>query len=61
MDKAAIRRSVEELRGRVLSIQGLLAALVTDGYLEWTDASAVAKRYRQHFSHARVPIWWPVG
>jgi hypothetical protein len=61
MDKAAIRRAVEELRGRVLSLQGLLAALVTDGYLEWADASLVAARYRQHFSHARVPIWWPVG
>jgi hypothetical protein len=38
-----------------------LAALVTDGYLESADARAVATRYRQHSSHARVPIWWPVG
>ena len=61
MDKAAIRRAVEELRGRVLSFQGLLASLVTGGYLEWADATAIAARYRQLFSHARLPIWWPAG
>jgi hypothetical protein len=61
MDKAAIRRAVEELRGRVLSFQGMLGALVADRYLEWADANAVAARYRQLFSHARMPVWWRTG
>lgn len=58
-DKAALRRGVEELRGRVLSFHGLLGALVSDGHLDWKEASAMAARYRRQYSHARLPVWWP--
>jgi len=58
-DKAALRRAVEELRGRVLSFHGLIGELVDGGHLSWERARAVASRYRRQFTHARPPLWWP--
>jgi hypothetical protein len=60
MDKAALRRAVEELRGRVLSFQGFIGALMTDGLLDLPEANAIVARYRKQYVHARVPVWWPV-
>lgn len=57
-DKAAVRRGVEELRGRVLSFHGFVGELVSRGHVGWAEARAMAVRYRRRYSHARVPIWW---
>lgn len=58
-DKMALRRAVEELRGRVLSFHGLLDVLVSTGRLDRKEASGMAARYRRQYSHARLPVWWP--
>lgn len=58
-DKAALRRGVEELRGRVLSFHGFVGELVARGHLNWTEARALAVRYRRQYGHARIPVWWP--
>jgi hypothetical protein len=58
-DKAALRRAVEELRGRVLSFHGLVGALVDRGHVAWDEARGLAARYRRTYSHARTPVWWP--
>lgn len=58
-DKAAVRRSIEELRGRVLSFHGLVGELVTRGHVSWGEARIMASRYRRQYNHARIPVWWP--
>ncbi len=58
-DKAALRRGVEELRGRVLSFHGFVGELVARGHLNWTEARTLAARYRRQYGHARIPVWWP--
>jgi len=58
-DKAAIRRAIEELRGRVLSFHGLVGELVDRGHVSWGEARAMASRYRRQYNHARIPVWWP--
>jgi hypothetical protein len=58
-DKAALRRGVEELRGRVLSFHGFVGELVDRRYIDWADARAMAAKYRRQYVHARVPVWWP--
>jgi hypothetical protein len=60
-DKAALRRAVEELRGRVLSFHGFVGELVDRGHFSWDEARSVAARYRRKYSHARTPVWWPEG
>jgi len=60
-DKAALRRAVEELRGRVLSFHGLVGELVERGHVTWADARTMSTKYRRQFNHARVPIWWVEG
>ncbi len=55
-DKGAIRRGVEELRGRVM---GFLGELVERGILTWPEAHTAAAKYRRQYNHARVPVWWP--
>jgi hypothetical protein len=57
-DKAALRRGIEELRGRVLSFHGLVGELVGRGHVSWMEARAMATRYRRQYNHARVPVWW---
>jgi hypothetical protein len=57
-DKAALRRAVEELRGRVLSFHGLVGELVERGHVTWAEARTMSTKYRRQFNHARVPIWW---
>jgi len=58
-DRAAVRRGIEELRGRVLSFHGLVGELVDRGHVSWPEARAMANRYRRQYNHARIPIWWP--
>jgi hypothetical protein len=59
LDKAALRRAVEELRGRVLSFHGVVGELAERGHVTWAEARAIAMKYRRQFNHARVPVWWP--
>jgi len=58
-DKAAVRRGIEELRGRVLSFHGLVGDLVGRGHVSWAEARTMATRYRRQYDHARIPVWWP--
>ncbi len=57
-DKAAVRRGIEELRGRVLSFHGLVGELVDRGHVSWAEARTMATRYRRQYNHARIPVWW---
>jgi hypothetical protein len=59
LDKAALRRAVEELRGRVLSFHGVVGELAERGHVTWAEARTMSTKYRRQFNHARVPIWWP--
>ncbi len=58
-DKGALRRAIEELRGRILSFHGFLAALVAEGHIGWEEATVIAARYRRQYVQSRLPVWWP--
>ncbi|HVE85051.1 MAG TPA: hypothetical protein VND93_19505 [Myxococcales bacterium] len=57
LDRRALRRGVEELRGRVLSLHGWLEALLQRG-LPRADADAVSSHLCATQKPVRAPLWW---
>lgn len=57
-DRAAVFRGVEELRGRVLSIHGLLGRLSGEHGLPAADAQRISNHYCKRHTPARSPLWW---
>lgn len=57
LDRKAMYRGVEELRGRVLSFFGFLDVLRRKG-LRGADAYAIGKWYVAGHKPARPPLWW---
>jgi hypothetical protein len=57
-DRAAVFRGVEELRGRVISIHGLLGRLRSDHGLPAADAQRISDYYCKRHTPTRSPLWW---
>jgi hypothetical protein len=57
-DRAAVFRGVEELRGRVISIHGLLGRLRSDNGLSLADAQRISDHYCKRHTPTRSPLWW---
>lgn len=57
LDRRAMYRGVEELRGRVISFHGFLEYLVNHG-LGRADADQISRWYLQQNAALRAPVWW---
>lgn len=57
-DRAAVFRGVEELRGRVISIHGLLGHLRSNHSLSLADAQRISDHYCKRHTPTRSPLWW---
>lgn len=57
LDRRALHRGVEELRGRVISFHGFLEVLIKHG-LSREDAELISRSYLQKYPHLRAPTWW---
>ncbi|HET7499916.1 MAG TPA: hypothetical protein VFK02_02905 [Kofleriaceae bacterium] len=57
-DRAAVFRGIEELRGRVISIHGLLGLLRADHGLAATDTQRISDHYCKRHAPIRSPLWW---
>jgi hypothetical protein len=57
-DRAAVFRGIEELRGRVISIHGLLGQLRSDHGLPAADAQRISDYYCKRHTPTRTPLWW---
>lgn len=57
-DRAAVYRGIEELRGRVISIHGLLGHLRSEHGLPSAEAQRISDHYCKRFTPARPPLWW---
>ncbi len=57
-DRAAVFRGIEELRGRVISIHGLLGHLRSDHGLPLADAQRISDYYCKRHTPTRAPLWW---
>ncbi len=57
LDRRALHRGVEELRGRVISFHGFLDVLRSRG-LPRQDADQISRWYVQRHVPLRAPLWW---
>lgn len=57
-DRAAVFRGIEELRGRVLSLHGLLGVLRDEHALPVAEATRLSEFYCKRYHPTRPPLWW---
>jgi hypothetical protein len=57
LDRRALHRGVEELRGRVISFHGFLDVLRGRG-LPRNEADQISRWYVQRYVPVRAPLWW---
>ncbi len=58
IDRRAIWRAVEELRGRVIAVHAFLDVLRSDHGLAPAVAGRLASAYRRRQSMSAPPMWW---
>lgn len=58
LDRRALYRGVEELKGRVLSLHGFLDHLLSKHGLPRGIAKAISDSYCKRSPPARPPLWW---